>query len=142
MEYHLLLTIPGFGPFVASVVLAVITDPWRFGSAKQVLKMAGYDLCAQRSGNKAQSAVPVISKKGNATLRYGLYQAAFIASTRNIHFVDYYTNILRGREREKGIKTKMRVKLAAKMLVIVYPVKSLLHLFNWGLDVDEKKRGI
>jgi hypothetical protein len=32
------------------------------------------------------------------------------------------------------------VKLAAKMLVIVYPVKSLLHLFNWSQDIDEKKR--
>jgi transposase len=142
MEYHLLLTIPGFGPFVASVVLAVITDPWRFGSAKQVLKMAGFDLSAVRSGKSSKKAVPVISKKGNAALRYGVYQAAFIASTRNIDFVEYYTNTLRGRERERGIKTKMRVKLAVKMLVIVYPVKSLLHLFNWGLDVDEKKGGI
>jgi len=32
----------------------------------------------------------------------------------------YYTNTLRGREREKGIKTKMRVKLDAKMLVIAW----------------------
>ena len=38
-----------------------------------------------------------------------------------IDFVEYYPNTLRGRERERGIKTKMRVKLAAKMLVIVYP---------------------
>jgi transposase len=30
----------------------------------------------------------------------------------------YYTNKLRGREKEKGIKTKMKVKLAAKLLVI------------------------
>jgi len=130
MEYHILLTIPGFGPYVASVVLSVISDPWRFESAKQVLKMAGYDLSAKRSGKKAQSAVPVISKKGNAALRYGLYQAAFIASTRNIHFVDYYTNILRGREREKGIKTKMRVKLAAKMLVIAWTLMKKKEEFN------------
>ncbi len=130
MEYHLLLTIPGFGPYVASVVLAVITDPWRFESAKQVLKMAGFDLCAVRSGKKGQTAVPVISKKGNAALRYGLYQAAFIASTRNIHFVEYYTKILRGRERERGIKTKMRVKLAAKMLVIAWTLMKKKEEFN------------
>jgi len=30
-EYHLLLTIPGFGSYVASLVLAVIGDAWRFG---------------------------------------------------------------------------------------------------------------
>jgi hypothetical protein len=32
----------------------------------------------------------------------------------------YFTNKLRGREREKGIKTKMKVKLAAKLLVIAW----------------------
>ena len=129
-EYHLLLTIPGFGPYVASLVLAVIGDAWRFGSAKQVLKMAGFDLSAVRSGKSSKESVPVISKKGNATLRYGVYQAAFIASTRNIDFVEYYTNTLRGRERERGIKTKMRVKLAAKMLVIAWTLMKKKEEFN------------
>jgi transposase len=130
MEYHLLLTIPGFGPYVASLVLAVIGDAWRFGSAKQVLKMAGFDLSAKRSGKSSKEAVPVISKKGNAALRYGVYQAAFIASTRNIDFVEYYTNTLRGREQERGIKTKMRVKLAAKMLVIAWTLMKKKEEFN------------
>jgi transposase len=130
MEYHLLLTIPGFGPYVASLVLAVIGDAWRFGSAKQVLKMAGFDLSAERSGKSSKKAIPVISKKGNAALRYGVYQAAFIASTRNIDFVEYYTNTLRGRERERGIKTKMRVKLAAKMLVIAWTLMKKKEEFN------------
>ena len=44
----------------------------------------------------------------------------FIASVKNKHFMVYYTNKLRGREREKGIKTKMIVKLAAKMLIIAW----------------------
>jgi transposase len=119
-EYHLLLTIPGFGPYVASLVLAVIGDAWRFGSVIQVLKMAGFDLSAKRSGKSSKKAVPVISKRGNAALRYGVYQAAFIPSTGNIDFVEYYTNTLRGREREQGVKTKMRANLAAKMLVIAW----------------------
>jgi transposase len=129
-EYPPLLTIPGVGPYVASVVVSVIGDPWRFDSAKQVLKMAGYDLSANRSGKGSETAVPVISKKGNAALRYGLYQAAFIASVKNIHFVEYYTNLLRGRERERGIKTKMRVKMAAKMLVIAWTLMKNKQEFN------------
>ncbi len=92
--------------------------------------MAGYDLCANRSGKRSHDAIPVISKKGNAALRYGLYQAAFIASIRNIHFIKYYTNTLRGRERERGIKTKMRVKLAAKMLVIAWTLMKKKEPFN------------
>jgi len=47
-----------------------------------------------------------------------LYQAALIASTRNRLFIQYYTRKLDGRQQERGIKTKMKVKLAAKLLVI------------------------
>ena len=119
-EYSYLLTIPGFGPDVSSKVLGAIGNPFRFDNGKQVLKLSGYDLSANRSGKTSDSAVPVISKRGKAYLRYALYQAAFIASTSNRHFIIYYTNKLRGREREKGIKTKMKVKLAAKMLIIAW----------------------
>jgi len=46
----------------------------------------------------------------------------------------YYTNRLRGREKEKGIKAKMRVKLAVKFLVGVYPVKCEAYLTGaWTL---------
>ena len=69
-------------------------------------------MSAERSGKRSDTATPVISKKGKADLRYALYQAAMIASTRNKHFITYYTNKLRGREKEKGIRAKMRVKLA------------------------------
>jgi transposase len=116
-EYEFLLSIPGFGPDVSSKVLGAIGDPFRFQNGKQVLKMAGLDLSAERSGKTSQSAIPVISKKGKADLRYALYQAAFIASTKNQDFIVYYPHQLRGREREPGIKTKMRVKLAAKLLI-------------------------
>ncbi|MBW1794257.1 MAG: hypothetical protein JRF30_06555 [Deltaproteobacteria bacterium] len=42
----------------------------------------------------------------------------------------YFTNKLRGREREKGIKTKMRVKLAAKLLVIAWTLMKKKEPFN------------
>jgi len=45
-------------------------------SYKQVLKMAGFDLCVERSGKTSQSVTPDISKQGKADLRYALYQAA------------------------------------------------------------------
>ena len=124
-EYSYLRTIPGFGPDVSAKVLGAIGNPFRFDNGKQVLKMAGMDLNAKRSGKKSETVTPVLSKKGKADLRYAIYQAAFVASTKNRYFLTYYTNKLRGREKEKGIKTKMRVKLAAKMLIIVYPVKCL-----------------
>ena len=129
-EYSYLLTIPGFGPDVSSKVLGAVGEPFRFNAGKQVLKLAGYDLSAKRSGNNSEVAIPVISKKGKADLRYALYQAAFIASIRNRYFMIYYTNKLRGREREKGIKTKMRVKLAAKMLIIAWTLMKKKEAFD------------
>jgi transposase len=45
-------------------------------------------------------------------------------------FKKYYTNILTGREKEKGIKTKMRVKLAAKLLVIAWTLMKKREPFD------------
>jgi len=92
--------------------------------------MAGLDLSANRSGKTTDAATPVLSKKGKGGLRYALYQATLIASIRNTHFIIYYTHTLRGREREKGIKTKMRVKLAAKLLIIAWTLMKKKEPFN------------
>ena len=92
--------------------------------------MAGIDLSAERSGKTSQSAIPVISKRGKADLRYALYQAALIASIRNQDFIVYYTDKLRGREREPGIRTKMRVKLAAKLLLIAWTLMKKKEPFH------------
>jgi transposase len=129
-EYEYLLSLPGFGPDVSAKVLGAVGDPFRFQNGNQVIKMAGLDLNAERSGKGSEWARPTISKKGKADLRYALYQAAFIASTKNRHFMVYYSNQLRGREREPGIKTKMRVKLAAKLLVIAWTLMKKKEPFN------------
>ena len=76
-----------------------------------IVTFSGYDLCANRSGKTSEKALPVISKKGNGELRYALYQAAKVAVSRVDLFRTYFTKLLRGRERERGIKTKMHVKL-------------------------------
>jgi transposase len=129
-QYQFLSTIPGFGPDVSSKVLGAIGDPDRFENGKQVLKLAGLDLSADRSGKGSDKAIPQISKRGKADLRYALYQAAFIASTKNRDFMRYFTNKLRGREREKGIQTKMWVKLSAKMLLIAWTLMKKKEAFD------------
>jgi transposase len=68
-EYECLLSIPGFGPDVSSKVLGAIGDPDRFNSGKQVLKLSGFDLSADRSGKDSKEGLPVISKKGKVDLR-------------------------------------------------------------------------
>jgi len=129
-EYNYILTIPGFGPDISSKVVGAIGNPFRFNNGRQVLKMAGMDLSANRSGKNSDNATPKLSKSGKADVRYALYQAALIASCKNIHFIRYYTNKLRGREKEKGIKTKMRVKLAAKFLIIAWTLMKKQEVFD------------
>lgn len=91
-EYPYLLTIPGFGPDVSAKVLGAVGDPERFLNGKQVLKLAGYDLSADRSGRNSDRAIPEISKRGKADLRYALYQAAMVSSLKNRDLMIYYTN--------------------------------------------------
>jgi transposase len=129
-EYRSLLSIPGFGPDVSSKVLGAIGEPDRFQNGKQVLKLGGLDLSADRSGKDSNKAIPQISKRGKADLRYALFQAALIASTKNQDFMRYYTRKLCGREREKGIHMKMRVKLSAKMLLIAWTLMKKKEAFD------------
>jgi transposase len=129
-EYECLLSIPGFGPDISAQVLGAIGDPHRFQSAKQVLKMAGLDLNADRSGKTSEKARPVISKRGRAHLRFALVQAALVGSTHNEHLRRYYTSKLVGRQGERGIHTKMRVKLAAKLLVIAWTLMKKQEAFD------------
>jgi len=129
-EYQYLLTIPGYGPDVSAKVLGAIGDPYRFQNRKQVLKLGGLDLSADRSGRDSDKAIPEISKRGKSDLRYALYQAAFIASTRNQDFMRYYMRKLSGREKEKGIHTKRIVKLSAKMLLIAWTLMKKKEPFD------------
>jgi len=129
-EYSCLLTIPGFGPDVSSKVLGALGNPHRFFNQKQVLKMAGLDLSANRSGKTSRAAVPVISKQGKADLRYALYQAAWIATTRNKDFMVYYARQLQGREKEQGIKTKRWVKISAKLLIVAWTLMKNREVFD------------
>jgi len=137
-EYELLQTIPGFGPFVSAVVLGAIGFAQRFENAKQLLRLAGLDLNANRSGRRSQTAVPVISKVGKADLRYALYQAAMVATSLTAEFKAYFKCILKGREKERGIKTKMRVKVSAKMLVIAWTLMKTMQPYKAGLLVIDE----
>ena len=53
-----------------------------------------------------------------------------IASLKNKDFISYFTNKLKGRAKEKGIGTKMRVKLAAKLLVIAWTLMRKKEFFD------------
>lgn len=129
-EYECLMSIPGFGPIISVMALAAIGNPSRFNNRKQVLRLAGLDLSAERSGKNSDSAKPVISKQGKAALRYALVQAAMVASALNPDIRSYFSNLLKGRELERGIKLKMKVKLAAKLLIVAWTLMKRREQFK------------
>jgi len=129
-EYDSLLSIPGFGPIVSAMVLAAIGNPFRFESRRQILRLAGLDLSAERSGEDSNSVKPVISKQGKASLRYALVQAAMVASSLSPDIRSYFSKMLKGRELERGIKLKMKVKLAAKLLVVAWTLMKTKEQFK------------
>ncbi len=137
--YELLNTIPGFGPYVTALVLGALGNPFRFENRKQVIRLAGLDLNANRSGKTSNKAVPVISKKGNADLRFGLYQAGRVASYHNDTFRRLFSSMLEGRQGERGITTKMRVKLAAKLLVIAWTILKSGEPFDANRMIGDTK---
>jgi len=118
--YRCVTSIPGVGPVLAAMILSAIGDPRRFQHPRQVLRLAGLDLCASRSGKSSNQAVPKISKQGKGGLRYALVQASIIASHSNAATRTYFSRLLEGREQERGIRLKMHVKMAAKLLVVAW----------------------
>ena len=128
--YKYLLSIPGFGPAIATMILGAIGDPNRFENGRQVLKLAGLDLSASRSGQSALNVRARISKKGKAELRYALYHAAFTASSRHKLFKSWFQLKIEKRQNEKGIRMKTRIKLSAKMLIITWTLMKRKEKFG------------
>jgi transposase len=73
----------------------------------------------------------VISKRSNADFRNALCQAAIVASTRNTFFRCWFTKQLVVRKREKGMVGFLRVKLAAKLLVIAWTLMKNKEMFAY-----------
>jgi len=77
-----------------------------------------------------QQHPPRVFKQGKAALRYALVQAATIAAYKDDTIQRYFARLLRGRELERGIKMKMKVKLAAKLLVVAWTLMRRNEDFN------------
>jgi len=110
-----LQTIPGVGPRLAEAVVAVIGDPHRFASVKEVGSYVG--LTPRLKESSTMSRMGRISKQGNSLLRSLLVEVAWI-STR------YNEELKALRERFKhGSKTRNKiatVALARKLLTICW----------------------
>jgi len=128
--YASVISVPGIGPAVAAMTLAALGDPHRFQHPRQVLRTAGLDLCASRSGKASERVVPKISKQGKPMLRYALVQGARVAARSSEPVRAYFTKLLEGRAQERGIRGKRTVKLASKLLVVAWTLMKKGEVFD------------
>jgi len=96
----LLETIPGIGPRTAEAVVAVIDDPHRFKSCRQISNYAGFTPRRYQSGQMERSGR--ISKRGNPLLRALLVQASWTA-LRFDWARDIYKRVCRGSVKRRKI---------------------------------------
>lgn len=109
-------TIPGVGPITAATIVAVLDDPQRFASRRQVAAYAG--LTPRRYQSGAMDRSGRISKRGNATLRHALNQAAWAAVRYNPAFRAFYLRLSAGGR--KGRRKRAIVALMHKLLVTAW----------------------
>lgn len=110
-----LQSIPGVGPRLAEVVVAVIDDPKRFKNAKQVGAYAGLTPRLFESGTMSRQGG--ISGKGNKLLRALLVEVSWLMQRYNTRIRGIFDQVCR------GSKTRRRVAVVAtarRLLVICW----------------------
>ena len=111
----LLQTIPGVGPRLAETVVAVIDDPRRFKSAKQVGAYAGLVPRQMESGTMSRTGR--ITGRGNKLLRGLLVEVSWLMRRYNPALRAWFDRVCRGSRTRRKIAV---VATARKLLVICW----------------------
>lgn len=119
-----LQTIPGVGPRLSEAVVAVIGDPHRFASVKEVGAYAG--LTPRLKESSTLSRMGRISKRGNSLLRTLLVEVAWISTRYNEEFKALREHFMHGSKTRSKIAT---VALARKLLTICWAM--MRDKTNW-----------
>jgi len=82
-------TVPGIGNTLGSIIISEIGDIKRFSSPEKVLAFAGLDPSIYQSGNY-NATNNRLSKRGSYILRWAIWKSAFLVSTYNPTFQNYY----------------------------------------------------
>jgi transposase len=112
----LLMTTPAVGPIVSLTFASAIDDPSRFTSSKQAGPLFGLTPKKYQSGETDYSGR--ISKRGDASVREALYEAAHIILTKPIKGCAQLKSWATRIARRAGMK-KAKVALARKLAVIM-----------------------
>ncbi len=107
-QYGLLIQVPGFGPLIASYLIALLSSG-TFARSDSFVAFIGFDLCVRESGKFAGRRK--LSKRGDPEARRLLYMAALAACRSQTPFGQLYDRYI-----ERGFtKTEATVIVARKL---------------------------
>jgi transposase len=107
-----LRTVPGIGPRLAELVVAIIDDPHRFKTAKQLGAYAGLVPKQYESGTMSRQGR--ITCRGNALLRAVLVEVGWMMRRYNTWFEEIFDRVCRGAKTRKKIAV---VAVARRILI-------------------------
>lgn len=109
---QLLRTIPGVGPRLAEIVVAVVGDPRRFSSGKEVGSYAGLTPRQYQSGDNDRQGR--ISRQGNRLLRAMLVEVSWVS----LRYNDWARMIYERARRGSPVRKKIAIVAVARRLLI------------------------
>lgn len=122
-----LLSINGIGIVSLAMCLGETGDPLRFDDARQMSKLAGYNLIEDSSGTNKSGTC--ISKRGRKNLRCVLYQIAIIMVAKNKEMKKLYY-YLRTRENNPLKKMQALVVVSKKVLTLIFTLSKKKVYYN------------
>jgi len=109
---QLLCSIPGVGPRLAEIAVAMIDNPRRFRSAKQVASYVGLTPRQYQSGDQDRQGR--ISRMGNNLLRALLVEIGWVGLRYNPWMWNVYERVRRG----SPVRKKLAIVAVARRLIV------------------------
>lgn len=134
---EMILSVPGIGIVSAASFLGEIGDPMRFDDARQISKMAGYNLVEDSSGKNKSGTV--ISKRGRKNLRNVLYQMAMVSVAVNPEMKSLYS-YLKNRPFNPLKKKQALVVISKKIITVIYNLVKKQTVYNAELVLGEFRK--
>jgi transposase len=122
-----LLSIDGIGVVSLAMCLGETGDPKRFEDARQMSKLAGYNLIEDSSGTNKSGTC--ISKRGRKNLRCVLYQMALTMVASNKEMQKLY-EYLKTRENNPLKKMQALVVISKKILTLIFTLSKKKEYYN------------
>lgn len=112
-----LMSIPGIEVVSLATCLGELGDPLRFENARQMSRLAGYNLIEDSSGKNKSGTC--ISKRGRKNLRSVLYQISLTMVANNKELRQLY-DYLKTRENNPLKKMQALVVISKKVLTLIF----------------------